>query len=220
MRHDRRVEFCLVALALFFFLIPGAYGMDPPSVPGGWFSGFSLGQADHGGYELEEFATSLDDTDTGYSLFGGYHFTFLATSVGYVDLGKLEASGTGMDLRRGPIDEKVYGDFTDTIEAKGFVAWFHGLVPAGSKTAIVGSLGLFSWEQDVQYEDAGGPWSGSATGASLAYGLGVVVSLNSAKTLVANIGWTRYTDVGDLEKTGHELDITHISGGLTYYFGK
>lgn len=186
----------------------------------GWFTGLSLGQNSHSGYELDQWATSKDDTDLGYGVYGGYTWGPFAVSTGYVDLGTFNARGTGDSPVSKADDEPIYGDFTDKISASGWLTSIHGLLPVGKKVALVASLGLLRWNQDVDWEDGSGPWTGSASGSSFSYGAGVAVALNDLKSVVAIVQWQQFNNVGDLDATGHELDISYLSVGVSYYFGK
>lgn len=182
----------------------------------------SVGQSMFKGYELESISDNLDDTDTGYMLHFGYRFGgFFAVSGGYADLGELNASGEGQSIElEVNADEDVFGEFTDTIEAKGWVAWGHGLLPfAGGRAQAYVSLGLFRWDQDVSYRDDFGPFNASASGTDPAFGIGLNWFVGPGRNVSLQAGWHRFLNVGDLDETGHENDIDFFSGSFVYHFG-
>ncbi|ANM30862.1 hypothetical protein ABI59_16695 [Acidobacteria bacterium Mor1] len=190
-----------------------------------WFTGFSPGQSKFNDYELADQANSLDDTDTGYMVRGGYRFlAVFAASVGYVDLGSLRASsGIGDYVPPGEFDgpgvdgDPIFG-FDDRIEVDGFAGWAHGILPVGGgKAQLFGSLGLFAWDQQVTYTDPVEDFRGSASGTDLAFGAGANVFLN--KNLSLELTYTRFNDVGDRNVTGHQNDIDLISAGVVYHWG-
>ncbi|MEE4300320.1 MAG: hypothetical protein V2J24_12835, partial [Pseudomonadales bacterium] len=144
-----------------------------------------------------------------------------AVSGGYADLGELNARGEGQTIDlEASADEDVFGEFTDTIEAKGWVAWGHGLLPfAGGQAQAYVSIGLFRWDQDVSFEDEFGPFNASASGTDPAFGIGLNWFVGPSRNVSLQAGWHRFLNVGDLGKTGHENDIDFFSGSFVYHFG-
>jgi OOP family OmpA-OmpF porin len=218
-------------------LVGAALGAPTQAQDAGWVAGATLGSSSFKGYELEQFADNVDDSDTGFGLFGGYQFSpYFMLLGGLTDLGALNAD-SGSDYvppegdRQQPAPYRAarrphraefepVGPFDDTIEAKGFHVTAVGIAPIAPRVALLGSVGLFAWDQDVDYSDLSGDFSESASGTSALYGAGVGVKLGAANQWAMHLMWTRHSSVGDLDKTGHENDIDLLSVGATYSFGK
>ncbi len=194
----------------------------PTLAQAAWLAGANGGSTEFGDYELEAEADSLDDSDTGWSIYGGYRFSpYFALTSGYVDLGALDASAEGDEMPVLSARKQVGpGGFTDKIEADGFVLWGHGVLPLSARAQGFASVGIFFWNQDVTYEDFEGPWQGSSSGSSLAYGLGFNVFLTPAQNSSITVSWQRFPDVGDLDETGHENDVDFFSAGFVLHFGR
>jgi outer membrane protein OmpA-like peptidoglycan-associated protein len=179
-----------------------------PAHAGNFFVGGTIGQVDIGNYELEAVSTSLDDTDTGYRVFGGWRFNkYFAVGVSYLDLGELQASG----------DSVLEPNFTDSIEATGYEAWMAAFWPLGERFSLFGTLGAFSWDQDVDYADDLGPFNGSSDGTDLTYGAGVNFAIT--KHFGMHATYTFYPDVGSIADTGHRNDRDFYGIGFSYLFG-
>lgn len=217
-------------------VVVAALGTPALAQETGWVAGATLGSSSFKGYELEQFADNVDDSDTGFGIFGGYQFSpFFMLLGGLTDLGALNAdSGSdyvppegkaggraaGRVARRALRAEfEPNGPFDDTIEAKGFHVTAVGIAPIAPRVALLASLGLFAWDQDVDYSDLSGDFSESASGTSALYGAGVGVELGASKRWAMHLMWTRHSSVGDLDKTGHENDIDLLSVGASYSFG-
>ncbi len=180
-----------------------------PVHAGNFFVGTTLGEVDIGDYELESVSTDLDDTDFGYRVFGGWRFNeYFAVGASYVDLGELEASG----------NSPTEPNFTDEIEADGYEAWVAGTWPLTKRFSLVGTVGVFSWDQEVTYSDDFGPWSGDTDGTDMTYGIGANYAITDRLGVHAAYHW--YPDIGDLEETGHKNDRDFYGVGFTWLFGE
>lgn len=107
-------------------------GMGPGS---GFYAGagFGLTSADVCG-DLFFGATSCDEDDTGFKIFGGFKFNqFVAAEIGYVDLGEVSASAPGISA---------------TAEADGFQFVAVGSYPI-EQFSLLGKIGLFAWDAEV-----------------------------------------------------------------------
>lgn len=194
----------------------------------GWFAGAHVGPTKFKGYELEGDADKLDDSDKGWAVEGGYRWGLFALSVGYSDLGQLEASA-GSDYQppegrsaRGvkPRGVPIFTGFEDRIEASGATVFGTGILPLSSRVQLLGHAGLYRWKQKVDYREPGFSSNLSASGTDPMFGFGVNVFLTPTGTWSISTSYMRHLNVGNLDKTGHENDIDMISIGTVYHFGK
>jgi OOP family OmpA-OmpF porin len=216
----------------------------------GWYFGADLGQAkvDLDRAELDEvvadlfissgFAvltatTSLDDSDTSWSAFGGYSFSpYFSLEAGYIELGTAKYRASGTVNPPGPV-VSTSASYSADFEVSGFTAAAVGSVPIGqmfeaharagvlfadleiSETAFVSGFVPDSGRVSSDSRDFffglgaglhfGEQWSVSRLGAGLHFGEQWSVSLD----------WQQFKDVGDEDETG-EADIDRISLGVTY----
>ena len=193
---------CLVAMLLAGPVMAGT----------GWFAGATVGQTEFGDYELEAESSSLDDSDTGFGVYGGWQLNeYVAFGAGFVDLGELNASGDELG---------EFGGFTDKLEASGFEIFTTGMLPVSDSVSLSASLGAFNWDQDVTFVSEFEDFRGSASGTDLVYGAGVNWDILQENGLHVHLFWKTYKKVGDLEKTGHENDISYLAAAVSYLFGK
>lgn len=177
----------------------------------GWLAGGSAGTAKQYDYEVGGEITTRDDTDTGYRVFGGYQFhPTMAVVVSYVDLGKMYYDGP------------AWGGFTDYLSAKGIDASFLAGWRPGSQDrfTLFGTLGIFRWQQDVNYTDPSGNYPYEDKGTSFSYGAGGEVSFGAGAHWGFHFNYQRFMDVGDADNSGHEYDRDLIAVGFDYRFGK
>ena len=112
----------------------------------GFYAGLSFGQSsadvDCAG------ATSCDEEDTAWKIFGGYQFNrHLAVELGYTDLGEFSASAPGASF---------------TVEATAFEVSAVGMLPLGDKFSVFGRIGMYKADTDATATL--GALSGSASG--------------------------------------------------------
>ena len=136
-------------------------------------------------------ATTCDDEDTGFKLFGGYKFNRnLAVEGGFVDFGEISASN---------------GPATVTVSSDALFAAAVGILPVSSKFSVFGKLGFFMW-------DLTGTGTGIGTisddGTDLLIGLGLGFDITERLTIRAE--WEDYDGGGD--------GVTFLSAGLQYNF--
>lgn len=158
----------------------------------GFYVGGAFGQTstDIGGSAP---GVSIDDSDTGYKVFGGYSFfQNFAVEAGYVDVG-----GTSVDFTS-PTPSSI------TTDADGFSFEAVGVLPLGESFDVFAKAGLYMWDATASSTLGGfGTFSGSDDGTDPTYGLG--------------FGW-RVSDNGKLrfEADRYELDTIDVD---TYSVG-
>jgi OmpA-OmpF porin, OOP family len=165
------------------------------------FVGGSFGQSDID----EEVTTGLIDSgtvdgkDTGWKIFGGYMFNrHFGVEAAYVNLGEVSYSGT-------------FGGFPVTdgkIEVTGFNIAALGSYPISEQFSVFGKLGLFMWDAEASDTTGGAPFSDTADGTDVSFGVGV--SYNFTRNLGLRAEWEMF-------KT-NEADATLLSIGAVWRF--
>jgi OOP family OmpA-OmpF porin len=143
---------------------------------------------------------TCDDTDTAFKIFGGYQFNrYIAAELGYTDLGKAKASGSGIN-----------------IEAKGS-AWEASAVgsyPVMDQLLLLGRLGAYYGEGKLS-----GAASGSKKTTNLTLGLGV--EYDFTKNLGLRGEWQRYSKLkthNDATGLEGESDVDVFGVSVLYRF--
>lgn len=157
-------------------------------------------------------SSSVDDTDTGWKLFGGYMFNRnLAVEASYADLGELN------------IDSRITAPFTGNLETT-WEAWSLavsavGIWPLAYNFDIFGKAGLHYWDAELKATATAGGGVGTGSdddnGTDVLYGIGAAYNLTDQFALRAE--WERYTNIGDDNSTG-ESDVDMWSAGVQYSF--
>ncbi len=149
----------LITLTLIVGLSAICMPVAVAAEPGGYF-GFAAGQTDSG-FRASDFddgsitSSSLDDTDSGWKLYGGYKFRVstvidTALEVGFVDLGEATfdgvSDGTGFFWFPGPVRADVEADglYAAYVVGKAFGKW-----------GLFGKFGFFKWEAELDIVDSG-----------------------------------------------------------------
>ncbi|MEK6211334.1 MAG: outer membrane beta-barrel protein [Pseudomonadota bacterium] len=123
-------------------------------------------------------ATSCDDKDIGWKLFGGYKFTpNFAVEGAWIDLGEVSA---------------LAGGATITGEVDGFQVAAVGIFPINPQFGIFGKVGAYMWDATVS---APGFVSESADGTDIMFGAGVM--WNVSQQLGIRAEWERFDIDGD-----------------------
>jgi OOP family OmpA-OmpF porin len=186
-------------LAVLFSVL--SLGSAPASSQdAGGYVGFNFGQSKVTDFDCTG-ATTCDDKDTAFSIFGGYQFNRnFAVEFAYTDLGQTSASAPGASAR---------------FEVSGIEVTGVGIIPINQDFSLYGKLGIFLWDLDVAATL--GPLSGtlSEDGTDLTYAIGFRYSF--AKNLALQAQWQRYKDIGDSATTG-QSDVDAISLGLLFRF--
>lgn len=173
-----------------------------------WYGGASVGQSKAKDIVCDlDITCSSDDTDTGWKIYGGYQFNPNgAIEFGYVDLGKAKISGT----------DSFLGATSASWETTGLTAALVGSMPVGQNVGLIGKLGLFNWDLDLNVSSSVfGSGSESASGTDLTFGLGLKVDLS--KMTGIRVEWERFKDVGDNNTTG-QSDVDLLSVGFVFKF--
>jgi OOP family OmpA-OmpF porin len=141
---------------------------------------------------------SVDGSDTGFKIFGGYQFNqHFGVELAWVDLGKAGYSGTFSGL-------PVTGG---TVETSGLNLSAVGILPLGSGFALFGKAGFFAWESKAKDVTGGLPFSGKEDGTDLSLGIGA--SYDFTKNFGIRAEWERFKAVGDIDL---------LSVGIVYKF--
>ena len=135
-------------------------------------------------------ATTCDDEDTGFKLFGGYKFNRnLAVEGGFVDFGEISAS---------------FPTGSATVSSDALFAAAVGILPVSSKFSVFGKLGFFMW--DLTATGTGGTVSDDGTDLLIGVGLGFDIT----ERLTIRAEWEDYDGGGD--------GVNFLSAGLQYNF--
>lgn len=185
----RNVAVLLAASALS---IP-AYAADT-----GWYLFGDVGQTKFKNIDTTGIPNpSVDDTDTGFRLGGGYMFhKNFGAEIAYVDLGKATVSSGGA---------------TAEAKASGEVLAVVGVLPLGQQFSLLARVGFIN--ATVKLSGPGG--SVDSTDVKSTYGIGAAFNFNPQ--LGVRVGFDRYSKLGDSNTTG-ESDVDMISLGVVYKF--
>jgi len=189
------------ALAALAACLLGSGAAFAQGVTGGFYAGGSIGQSDVDASITAPLITSgqVDGKDTAFKIFGGYQANpYFALELQYVDLGSVAYSGNFLGL-------PVVGGQVD-INGMGFAVL--GSWPVSDKFSVHGKIGLWSWQADAHDTTAGLPFSGSADGSDLFYGIGA--SYQFTRHLGVRVEWEQYK----LDSDNANL----ISVGVLYRF--
>jgi OOP family OmpA-OmpF porin len=148
-----------------------------------WLAGGGVGASVNQDYDCIGCGPigNVDDSGTGYKLFGGFQFhRNFAVVGGFAQLADTRATG--------PLP------FTDLLEVNGPYLTAVAILPLGSNFELFASAGVFRWNQDVTFNGASGGFSGT----DLTYGAGAGwnFSPSGAPGFALQIEWQRFTDVG------------------------
>jgi opacity protein-like surface antigen len=190
MMKIRNVAVLLAASALS---IP-AYAADT-----GWFVLGSAGMTKYNDKEATPPGISVDDSDVGFKLGGGYMFNRnIGVEAAYVDLGKEKFTAPG---------------FSADAKASGEVLAALGVWPLNDQFSLLGRVGIINATVKV----SGGGADVKSTDVKLTFGVGG--AFNLSKELSLRLEWDRYDKLGnsDPNSTG-ESDVDLISLGVVYKF--
>ena len=202
------------SLALLVAMDASAAGWPYVGASGGYSfidvkSGDISAGAVDGGFETAQ--TSLDDTDTGWKVFGGWRFNeYIALEGTYVDFGKakFKTRTTGPD---GTIDGKADGT--------AFALDVMAIARPAEWADLFVKVGGFRWDVDAkQAEVVNGEASSvkdSETGTDVKAGIGTSFMLSDSVAL--RLEAEAYFNVGNKKRTG-DADIGFLSIGLSYGF--
>jgi OOP family OmpA-OmpF porin len=151
-------------------------------------------------------ATSLDDSDTAWKLYGGYRFNpYLGLELGYVDLGSISST----IVTTAPSAANIHTS-TDT---DGFSLVAVGTWPVTSKFDLFAKVGAYHWNTDASATAIVGgsvvKVSDDDSGTDLTYGFGA--GYRFTKNVGVRGEWEVYKDVA-----GYDIDLPSVS--LEYRF--
>lgn len=178
-----------------------------------WIVGGAVGSAQQDDYEIAGQISTRDDSDTSGRVFGGYLMgSMQAVVVSYIDLGTTRFDGP------------AFGGFEDFLDAEGFdISYLAGWAPGSQQRfSLFGTIGVFSWDQDVRLTDSSGDFDFRDEGTSFSVGVGAEINLGSsgASPWGINVAYQLFKDVGDAGNSGHEYDRDVFSLGVNYRFGQ
>ena len=155
----------------------------------------------------------LDDTDTGWKVFGGYRVSNAAFEASWVDLGKVKLSESGT-VSAIPV--------IDSAEAHAYGASFDAVfsLPISSDFSLSARAGLFHWTVTATVTRTSGAAQGFSedrklTGTGLDFGVGA--RYDFAENAGIRIEFQRFAGVG-VEGTTGKADVDLISASLIYRF--
>ena len=152
--HKRLGLTALAALALM-----AATAAQADTQPG-FYAGAGIGSTKVGDDNL----SGVDDSDTGFKIFGGYTFTEnWGVEVSYFDFGEASVSA---------------GNSSASVGITGLSASAVGRLPVNDMFAVYGKLGFASYDVDVDFNNVPGFGSGhlSDSDSDLIYGVGGALS--------------------------------------------
>ena len=142
---------------------------------------------------------TVDGSDSGTKLFGGYRFgPKLALELAYVDLGKLSYSG---DFSGTPVTG-------GTIKVSGFNTSVVAMHQATPKLGLFAKAGLYAWEAKARDVTGGVPFAAKDDGANLSLGVGADYFFT--KNVGARLEWEHF----DLDPEKASL----VSAGIVVKF--
>jgi OOP family OmpA-OmpF porin len=210
-----------------------AFGWVAPvfAVESGWYvvgfggessaSGASENQAtdnlvaifESAGVDVLDATATLDDSDTGFGLAGGYqlneHFAF---EFAYIDLGTVtyRLSATILDGTN-----EAQADVELESSSDGPVVSALGILPIGERFSVFGRVGLSLMNAKgtarITIDGVTQRPSQSTQNSDLMYGVGAEYSLG--KHFAIRLAWDRYMDVGTDNVTG-DIDADLYTLGL------
>ncbi|MBL3601376.1 MAG: outer membrane beta-barrel protein [gamma proteobacterium endosymbiont of Lamellibrachia anaximandri] len=221
LRGRRRFGQLPVALMLAFLLAGGGLFPRPAQADDGpWYMGVSVGASKSAADAAELDAnlaalgysttSTLDDTDIGWKLFGGYQWNpNLAVEAALVDLGQVTSriSGNFGDLDAFVADVARVHPYS----ARGISASIVGELPVAQRFRLFGKVGLFFWDADIdaRFEVGGQPISfDSKQGVDPVFGAGMKFHINKKTAL--RVEWERY----EIDRDSVQL----FSAGAEYRF--
>ena len=172
----------LVAAIALFLAVPAAHA-------GIVYVGASAGSTS---LDAQDFAFSIDDSDTGYKGFVGVNILkFFGIELAYIDLGAPEGTA---------------GIGTTTVDAKAWNLSLLGRIPLW-KFELYGKAGMVSWDSDASFSDPMIP-SFSDDGTDVSYGVGAKFKFTDHFAIRAEWETFDIEDVDTLDLTSLGLEFT------------
>jgi OOP family OmpA-OmpF porin len=170
-----------------------------PAFAGEFYVGGSLGQTSADVPDVSGVpGVSVDDSATGYKVFGGYNMArYFALEGAYVD-------GASVEMNMDP--------FTTSFETSGFAFRAMGVLPVREKFSLFADYGMYMWDGDATVSDGTETASGSTDGTDPMYGLGFGWQVMPKGNLRVEL--ERYTTSAD----DVDMDVDMYSVGFAYKF--
>ena len=183
----------VVALALLSLAVT-------PVLAGEFYVGGSLGQASMDVPDTGGSGLNVDDSATGYKVFGGYNVAkYFSVEGAYVD-------GASVSM------EDTTTPMTMSFETSGFAFRAMGVLPVREKFHVFADLGMYLWDGDATVNDGTTSASGSTDGTDPVYGIGMGWQVLPKGNLRAE--YERYTASAE----GTDIDTDMFSVGFAYIF--
>jgi OOP family OmpA-OmpF porin len=140
---------------------------------------------------------SVDDSDSGFKIFGGYQFSRnWGVEVGYVDFGKAGLSGSMLGI-----------PFTGDLGVTALTVAGTGTMPMNESFSLLGKVGMWNWDAKASVAALGTAGSASDSGTDLFFGVGLRYNLSKSLGLQLEV-----------EQYSGDDSITYTSLGLRYKF--
>lgn len=165
------------------------------------------------GLEVLDLSSTLDDSDTGFGLAGGYQLNdHFAMEFAYVDLGSVEylfavTVTDGVDVADAEVEL--------ASSAQGAVVSALGILPIGERFSLFGRVGLSMLSADGTARVVLGGNSQQASQSSQKFDpvFGAGAEFSVTRHFAIRLAWDRYLDVGTDDVTG-DIDADLITLGL------
>lgn len=168
----------------------------------GFYIGAGVGRSTMLDASSALIGTSKEDGDSTSKIFAGYQIIrYVGAELTYAKFGTFTGSGPS--------------GTSDTWEGSGLTGSAVGSWPIGDRFRFIGKLGLTRWSVEDRRTEPGVIRSGTATGASMSWGLGA--QTNFTKQMGARFEMEQVSDVGDQTATG-KSDIRLLTLGAVYKF--
>jgi opacity protein-like surface antigen len=166
-----------------------------------------------GGLDVVDLSSTIDDSDTGFGLAGGYQLNdHFAMELAYVDLGSVDYQATAT-VSDG-VDE-ADADVGLENSAHGPVISAIGILPIGKRFSVFGRVGLSLLNAEGKARiTLGGSTQRvgqSSQKTDPVFGLGA--EFNMSKNFAIRVAWDRYLDIGTKDVAG-DVDADLITLGV------
>ncbi len=184
-------------------------------------SGLSVSEAedrlaalfDSAGLDVVDSTTTIDDSDTGFGLAGGYQVNdHFALEVTYVDLGSV---GSRHAVTATDGVETSDADVVLQSSADGAALSALGILPIGERFSVFARVGIsfLSADGTARITVDGQTQRPSQSSQKTDPVFGVGAEYNLSKHFAVRLAWDRYTDIGTDDVTG-SIDGDLISLGI------
>lgn len=196
-----RTGLAILGLASAMAFVSPAFAQDT-----GFYVGGALGQTS---FDVDcTGATSCDDEDSSWKIFGGYQFNkHFALEFGYADLGEATAS---VSLPPFTANGALKATVWELVAV--------GSMPIADRFSIFGKIGLYRGDTDFDVTVPGlGSASESDSNTDLTFGIGA--RYDFTRNLGVRLEWQRYQDVGgEFGGVTLESDVDVLSVAVIWKF--